>query len=170
MKKITTSITLIFVSVLLLNVTDAKAQMAAAKMIPPKYKNKIELNASVNDVWNLVSQPARYAEWVLGVKKFECHGKTRGAKMNLELISGEKRSQEVSVLNKDEKLITYFVKESTYLDQAWVYRFLVKKKKGKAVLHYEVYFGTSDAKVKKGLMPKLKGEWKNISTGIKSQF
>jgi len=170
MKKITASIVLILVSVFFLNVTDAKAQMAAAKPIPPKYKNSIELNASVNDVWNVVSQPEKYAEWVFGVKEFECNGKTRGAKINLELKSGEKRSQEVSVLNKKERVITFFVTKSTYLDEAWVYRFQVKKKKGKAVLHYEVYFGTSDAKVEKGIMPKFKSEWKGISAGIKSRF
>lgn len=170
MKKITANIVLVLVSVLFLNVTDAKAQMAAAKRIPPKYKNSIELNTSVSDAWTLVSNPEKYAQWVFGVKKFECHGKSQGANIKLELNSGEKREQQVSVLNKKERVITFFVKKSTYLDEAWVYRFQIKKKKGKAVLHYEVYFGASDAKVKKGLMPKFKSEWKGISEGIKAQF
>ncbi len=170
MKKFTVSIVLAFVSVMFFNLTEANAQMAAAKRIPPKYSNSIELNASVDDVWNIVSQPAKYAEWIFGVKEFECKGKIRGAKINLVLNSGEKRYQEVSVLNKNERVITFFVTKSTYFGEAWVYRFVVKEKKGKAVLHYEVYLGSSDLKVKKELMGKFKSEWKDISEGIKSRF
>lgn len=163
-------LSLVLVAVFFMGIMDADAQMPTAKKIAPKYKNKVELNTTVEKAWKLISQPGKYAEWVSGVEKFECHGKTQGAKISLELKGGEKRKQQVSVLNSKQRLITFFVTESTYLGEPWVYRFQIKKKKGMAVLYYEVYFSSSEAKVKKRLIPKFKLEWNGISEGIKSQF
>lgn len=157
-------------SILLFSFCSANAQMEPAKEIPPKYKNSIKVDAPIADVWEVISKPKRYAEWVYGVKSFECKGSKLGARVSLELTNGEKRKQEVSVIAPRNKIFAFLVKESTYMKGEWVYRFRLEDKGGKTKINYEVFFGSSSSEADKRILNKFRLEWKDISKGIESQF
>lgn len=146
-----------------------QAQMAAAQRIPPAVEKKVLLNASAQQVWDYISEPANYKKFA-GVKEFTCEGKALNAKIELVTKAGSKRNQYISVIDYDHFRICYFVIQSDYEgDHQWVYSFEVfPKGKKKCEFVVGVYHGFDPLPedFKTGIMQ----EFNDIITGVSKKF
>ncbi|TAJ13500.1 SRPBCC family protein [Marinilabiliaceae bacterium JC017] len=148
-----------------------QAQMAAATPVAPTLTKGVVLNSSIDEVWRVISQPENYAGYANGVTNFVCNGSGRGAKMSFSVAGDPQRKQEVSVLKKDEYLITFFVTTSDYMSDSWVYRFLLGKEGEGTYLRYEAYFSHEEDKaVKQAMKKSIEKEWQQIAAGLQKKF
>ncbi len=164
------SLVLIIITCTLSSTYVAKAQMQPAKRIPPKVIKGVSLNAPANEVWTVLSKPQRYAEFVPAISNFKCNGDTQGAKMSFSIPNDNIRQQQVSVLNKQEQQITYYVTKSEYYNQPWVYRITIGADENKSFVQFEGIFSINDKRKSDEVKTLVEKEWLLIKKGLENKF
>ncbi|MCG8580546.1 MAG: hypothetical protein MI866_11540 [Bacteroidales bacterium] len=148
----------------------AMAQMQPAKRIAPKVIKGVSLNASVDEVWTFVSQPKSFFEAISEVENLKCPAISEGAKMSFTLPNDSKREQEVSAVNKQEQVIAYYITQSDYYHQNFVYRILVGADGDKAFVQFEGIFATDSKAEDKKLKALVEGEWMWMKKALEEKF
>ncbi len=156
--------------VLLMACTVIEAQMTPAKRIKPKVIKGVSLNASVDDVWSLIAQPQLYANWVADLEQFNCNGNKEGAILRYTIPSDSKREQKLTYVSNQLRTIAYFITQSDYHHEEWVYRFIVGKDEDKSYLQFEAIFSTGSKNTDAKMTSLVEQEWKLIKQGLEKRF
>lgn len=148
---------------------NSQAQMAAAQKIPPAVEKKVVLNAPAQKVWDYISEPENYKKFS-GVKEFTCEEKALNAKISLTSKNGQKRDQNISVIDYDRFKLCYFVTKSDYDgDNQWVYSFeILPKGNKKCEFVVAIYHGFD--KLSPEFEKGITEEFNDIITGVSKKF
>lgn len=150
--------------------TSVNGQMAAAKPIPPALIKGVSLEAPAKEVWDFVSEPKNFDAYVSGVNDFVCNGEGQGSKMSFSLVNDKNRKQELSVLNKDERTIGFFITQSAYPSEKWFYRMIVGTDEEGSFVQFEAVYIIDDKAQKKIMNDKVLSEWLLIKKGLEAKF
>lgn len=146
------------------------AQMQPAKRIKPKVIKGVSLNASAQDVWAFISQPKDFFEAIPEVENLNCPAIKDGAKLSFTLPNDTQRQQEVSIVNNQEQLIAYYITQSDYFKQAFVYRILVGTDDDKSFVQFEGIYSISSKAEDKKVKALIESEWLLMKKALEKQF
>ena len=161
---------LVVIAIALLFAPAIKAQMQPAKRIAPKVIKGMTVNAPVETVWKYISSPRALYQSIPEVKDLKCPAIARDAKLSFSIPNDANRQQEVSVLDKNEQLIAYYITRSDYYDQPWVIRLIVGADEDDSYLQFEGIFGIRDKAKEKEMIKLVEAEWFLMKKAIEKKF
>ncbi|GEM_PF-5261294 len=162
--------TLVMVAIALLLAPVVNAQMQPAKRIAPKVTKGMTVNAPTKEVWKYISSPNAFYSSIEEVENLKCPTISEGAKMSFTLPNDKIRKQEVSIVNKHEQLIAYYITQSDYYEQPWVIRILVGADEDDSFIQFEGIFSIENKAKEKEMIKKVEAEWALMKKAIDNKF
>ncbi|MGL5786248.1 MAG: hypothetical protein ACRCX4_05485 [Bacteroidales bacterium] len=160
---------LVILSFFLFSVFCVNAQMTAARKIPPAIIMNVMLNQPADSIWNYISEPENFNDY-MGFKDVKCYeGKVLDANVYITFEDGKEREQIISVLKENDKQINFFVQKSHYLDNKWGYAFNVYPR-GKNKSNFEMKLYVAESEKERFSMKDMENEFKMIIQNLKSKF
>lgn len=150
-------------------ILSVNAQMAAAKKIPPAIIMNVLLNQPADTVWNYISNPEHFKEY-MGFKDVKCYeGRVRDANVYITFEDGNEREQIISVLKEDDKQINFFVQKSHYMKDKWGYAYKVYPR-GKNKANVELSLYVMESEIPNFKLKEMEQEFKTTTENLKAKF
>lgn len=161
---------ILIMAVICLNIGTVVAQsaMTAATKIPPTMEREAVVNATPEEVWNLISVLDKVDEYNSEmVKSVEKEGDGYEAYRLVKLTDGTERGEEVTVFAKAAKRICFRTEDSQYPVEYFIVNYYIEASgKTKAKVRLESYFkvnkGTAKTKTYKAIGRELNVTLKGI--------
>ncbi|WP_439184932.1 hypothetical protein [Carboxylicivirga taeanensis] len=147
-----------------------EAQMTPAKKIQPKVIKGVGLKASVDDVWTVLVQPEKYNEWIANIEQFSCEGNQEGAQLSFSIPTDGSREQKLTYVSRELRTVAYFITQSAYHNEDFVYRFIVGKDEEQSYLQFEAIFSTGSKTTDANMQKLVEQEWELIKQGLQKRF